>query len=70
MKQKVSISKAKKQSDVGHILLRSGNISQRTCSTRSDGEKGILYGSIFFFGSKNSLSTSLVSGKKEPVLHA
>jgi hypothetical protein len=34
----ISISKVKKQSDVGHILRQSGYHSQRICSTRSDGE--------------------------------
>jgi hypothetical protein len=37
-KTKESISKVKKQSDVGHILRQSGNHSKRICFARSDGE--------------------------------
>jgi hypothetical protein len=37
-RQKISVSKVKKQSDVGHILRQLGYHSQIICSTRSDGE--------------------------------
>jgi hypothetical protein len=50
---KNSISKAKYQSDVYHILRQMGNRSQGICSIRSHGEKGIC-GNIASFGLKNS----------------
>jgi hypothetical protein len=44
-----------KNRDVNHTLWKSGNHSQRICSTRSDSEWGIIDGSIVSFGSKNLL---------------
>jgi hypothetical protein len=48
--------KTKKLSDVGHILQQSRNQSQRICSTRPDGEQGILSGSTVLSGLKDSSS--------------